>query len=93
MVQLADLFSVPEMDLLCNLTEYLNQNNIDYCPESLFRDVQESVRSIHPKMHKIVAKAPQKYLAFDPLLRRYLNLLKDSEKKLFLITNSPYQFV
>lgn len=42
MAQLADLFSLPEMNLLCNVTEYLRQNNIDYHPESLFRDVKVS---------------------------------------------------
>ncbi len=40
MAQLADLFSLPEMNLLCNVTQYLHQNAIDYHPESLFRDVK-----------------------------------------------------
>ena len=40
MAQLADLFSVPEMSLLCNITEYFMQNNIDYHPDILFRDVK-----------------------------------------------------
>jgi hypothetical protein len=40
MVQLADLFSVPEMSLLCNVAEYFEQNHIDYHPEILFRDVK-----------------------------------------------------
>lgn len=42
MVQLADLFSVPEMSLLCNVTEYFLRNHIDYHPEILFRDVKVS---------------------------------------------------
>ena len=40
MAQLADLFSVPEMSLLCNITEYFVQHNIDYHPDILFRDVK-----------------------------------------------------
>lgn len=40
MVLLADLFSVPEISLLCNVTEYFVQNNIDYHPDILFRDVK-----------------------------------------------------
>lgn len=40
MVQLADLFSLPEMNLLCNVTEFLHQNKIEFCAESLFRDVK-----------------------------------------------------
>ncbi|CAL8095148.1 unnamed protein product [Orchesella dallaii] len=93
MAQLADLFSLPEMNLLCNVTEYLHQNGIDYHPESLFRDVKESVQSIHPVMHQIVSKNPEKYLEFDPFMREYLKTLRDNGKNVFLITNSPYNFV
>lgn len=40
MIQLADLFSVPEMGLLCNVTDYFEKNHFDYHPEILFRDVR-----------------------------------------------------
>lgn len=40
MVQLADLFSVPEMSLLCNIAEYFERNQISYNPEILFNDVK-----------------------------------------------------
>ncbi|CAA9994055.1 unnamed protein product, partial [Nesidiocoris tenuis] len=40
MIQLADLFSVPEMCLLCNVAEYFERSQIDYHPEILFRDVK-----------------------------------------------------
>lgn len=42
MVQLADLFSVPEMTLLCNVADYFEKHQIDYHPEMLFRDVKVS---------------------------------------------------
>lgn len=42
MKQLNDLFSVPEICLLANVTEYFIRNNIPYCPEILFYDVQVS---------------------------------------------------
>lgn len=42
MVQLADMFSVPEMSLLCNIAEYFEKSGIDYHPEILFRDVKVS---------------------------------------------------
>lgn len=42
MVQLADLFSVPEMGLICNVADYFERNHIDYHPEILFRDVKVS---------------------------------------------------
>lgn len=40
MIQLADLFSVPEMTLLCNVSDYFEKHQIDYHPEMLFRDVK-----------------------------------------------------
>lgn len=40
MVQLADLFSVPEMCLLCNVAEYFERNHVAYHPEILFRDIK-----------------------------------------------------
>lgn len=42
MKQLNDLFSVPEVCLLANVTEYFIRNKIPYCPEILFYDVQVS---------------------------------------------------
>lgn len=40
MKQLNDLFSVPEICLLSNVTEYFKNNSINYHPEILFYDVQ-----------------------------------------------------
>lgn len=45
MTQLADLFSVPEMSLLCNITEFFEQNNIHFHPEILFQDVKVKLTS------------------------------------------------
>lgn len=93
MVQLADLFSVPEMTLLCNVTDYFEKNHIDYHPEILFRDVKSSVRSSHPVMHKVVAQNVSDYIEHNKELRDFFNRLKNADKKLFLVTNSPYKFV
>lgn len=92
MVQLADLFSVPEMGLICNVTDYFERNHIDYHPEILFRDVKSSIKKSHPVMHKIVAQNVTEYIeAHD--LKPYFDRLKNANKKLFLVTNSPYPFV
>ncbi|CAH2102437.1 unnamed protein product [Euphydryas editha] len=93
MVHLADLFSVPEMGLLCNVAEYFIRNHIDYHPEILFLDVKNSVQSCHPIMHKIVAQNVEEYIRPNNDLKKYFQLLQESDKKLFLVTNSPYHFV
>uniref|UniRef100_A0A1B6CRG5 5'-nucleotidase domain-containing protein 3 n=1 Tax=Clastoptera arizonana TaxID=38151 RepID=A0A1B6CRG5_9HEMI len=93
MVQLADLFSVPEMSLLCNIAEYFHQHHIDYHPEILFRDVKNSVGSSHPIMHKIIEKDVSQYLEKTPAISEFFDRLVKAGKKLFLVTNSPYKFV
>lgn len=40
LVQFVDLFSVPEISLLCNVAEYFERNQIDYNPELLYADVK-----------------------------------------------------
>ncbi|CAL7943768.1 unnamed protein product [Xylocopa violacea] len=93
MVQLADLFSVPEMGLLCNVTEYFLRNYIDYHPEILFRDVKNSVQSCHPIMHNMVVENVSEYLEQNKDLKRFFDRLKKANKKMFLVTNSPFHFV
>lgn len=93
MVQLADLFSVPEMCLLCQVAEYFERNHIDYHPEILFNDVKNSVQQCHPIMHQIVSQDVEKYIEKHPNLIKYFEKLINANKKLFLVTNSPFHFV
>ena len=75
MIQLADLFSVPEMTLLCNVSDYFEQHQIDYHPEMLFRDVKNSVGSSHPLMHKIVAQNVSEYIQPNPEMELFFKRL------------------
>ncbi|KAL9925287.1 5' nucleotidase C isoform 1-T1 [Glossina fuscipes fuscipes] len=93
MVQLADLFSVPEMCLLCNVAEYFEKNHIDYHPEIMFYDIKSAVQACHPIMHQIVMKDAEAYIEKNENLPKYFEKLLQSGKKLFLVTNSPYSFV
>ncbi|CAG9859172.1 unnamed protein product [Phyllotreta striolata] len=93
MVQLADLFSVPEMCLICNVADYFERNHIDYHPEILFRDIKNSIKNSHPVMHKIVSKNVSEYIESNDKLRPFFDRLIKANKKLFLVTNSPFGFV
>lgn len=93
MQHLNDLFSVPEMTLMSNVTEYFESQHIPYHPEILFWDVRNAVQNIHPVMHGIVEKDVEKYLNQNPDLRKFLERLINGKKRLFLITNSPFSFV
>ncbi|GIY00991.1 5'-nucleotidase domain-containing protein 3, partial [Caerostris extrusa] len=92
--QLNDLFSVPEICLLSNVTEFFEKNNIAYHPEILSYDIQNAVQSIHPVMHKMLnEQSISKFLEKHPDMPKFLNRLKAAGKKMFLITNSPFKFV
>lgn len=93
MVQLADLFSVPEISLLCNVAEYFEREQLNYHPEILFRDVKRSMASCHPVMHGIVAHNVNKYIESNLQLEQFFKRSREANKQLFLVTNSPYHFV
>ena len=44
-------------------------------------------------MHQIVQNKPEDYLEKDPQLELFFNRLINAGKKLFLVTNSPFNFV
>ncbi|SPP74168.1 5'-nucleotidase domain-containing protein 3 [Drosophila guanche] len=93
MVQLADLFSVPEMCLLCNVIEYFERNRIDYNPEIVFHDTRTAMGSCHPIMHGKVMVNTAKYIERNPKLVKFFEKLQNAGKNLFLVTNSPFSFV
>lgn len=44
-------------------------------------------------MHQIVQNKPEEYLEEDPQLQVFFDNLIKAGKKLFLVTNSPFNFV
>lgn len=44
-------------------------------------------------MHSIVSENVREYIHPNPELRKYFERLVKDDKKLFLVTNSPYHFV
>ena len=48
---------------------------------------QDSINIAHPKFHADVALDPSKFLESDPKLKPWLHKLRDSDKRMFLITN------
>lgn len=93
MIQLADLFSVPEMALLSDVSELFQRTGIDYHPEILFRDIRNSIGASHPVMHRKVEENLTEYIDANPRLTEYFERLVKAGKKMFLVTNSPFHFV
>ena len=93
MVQLADIFSKPEMSLIAAVMDYFLENNIEYQPESLYYDVSKCIGLAHATFHTETRSHPHLYLHKDPELKPYLEGLIAAGKRIFLITNSPFETV
>ncbi|XP_003739114.1 5'-nucleotidase domain-containing protein 3-like [Galendromus occidentalis] len=92
--QLNDLFSVPEICLISNVTEYFIKNNVPFNPEILFYDVQNAVASIHPIIHNTLNDSNiGTYLEKYSQLEGFLQRLKANGKGMFIVTNSPFKFL
>jgi len=93
MVQLMDTFAKPEMSLIAGLTDYFQSHHLDYEPESLYHDVAKCIGTAHATFHAETRANPKLYLHKDEELIPYFAMLQESGKKIFLITNSPFETV
>ena len=93
MVQLADIFSKPQMSLLAAMLDYFKLNNIDFEAANLYHDVNQCISTAHSTFHSEIRLNPHLYLHKDPQLEAFLRRLCMGNKKVFLITNSPFETV
>uniref|UniRef100_A0A665UUH2 5'-nucleotidase domain containing 3 n=1 Tax=Echeneis naucrates TaxID=173247 RepID=A0A665UUH2_ECHNA len=95
MKQFMDIFSLPEMTLLSCVNDFFMRHNIDYEPVHLYKDVKEAIRDVHVKgiMYRAVEADIGKYICYGEQSHAVLKKLSEHGKKMFLITNSPFDFV
>uniref|UniRef100_A0A3Q1B0F0 5'-nucleotidase domain containing 3 n=1 Tax=Amphiprion ocellaris TaxID=80972 RepID=A0A3Q1B0F0_AMPOC len=95
MKQFMDIFSLPEMTLLSCVNDFFMKHNIDYEPVHLYKDVKEAIRDVHVKgiMYRAVEADIDKYICYGEQSQAVLKKLSAHGKKMFLITNSPFDFV
>ncbi|XP_015232206.1 PREDICTED: 5'-nucleotidase domain-containing protein 3 [Cyprinodon variegatus] len=95
MKQFMDIFSLPEMTLLSCVNDFFMRHNIDYEPVHLYKDVKEAIRDVHVKgiMYRAVEADIGKYICYGEQSHAVLKKLSAHGKKMFLITNSPFDFV
>ncbi|RKP37685.1 HAD-superfamily hydrolase [Dimargaris cristalligena] len=97
---LNDLFSLPEACLLADVVQYFLDHNIPFHPRYLADDIRGMAQVLHghggigpgPLHQRIMANITD-YLEPNPRIVHYLEKLKGSGKKLFLLTNSSFEFV
>uniref|UniRef100_A0A8C5FMX5 5'-nucleotidase domain-containing protein 3 n=1 Tax=Gadus morhua TaxID=8049 RepID=A0A8C5FMX5_GADMO len=81
--QFMDIFSLPEMTLLSCVNDFFMRHNIDYEPVHLYKDV----------LRFLFVARPDRYICYGEQSHAVLKKLKEDGKKMFLITNSPLDFV
>uniref|UniRef100_A0A8C5F827 5'-nucleotidase domain containing 3 n=1 Tax=Gadus morhua TaxID=8049 RepID=A0A8C5F827_GADMO len=93
--QFMDIFSLPEMTLLSCVNDFFMRHNIDYEPVHLYKDVKAAIRDVHVKgiMYRAVEADIDRYICYGEQSHAVLKKLKEDGKKMFLITNSPLDFV
>ncbi|CAL8261302.1 unnamed protein product [Merluccius merluccius] len=93
--QFMDIFSLPEMTLLSCVNDFFMRHNIDYEPVHLYKDVKAAIRDVHVKgiMYRAVEADIDRYICYGEQSHAVLKKLAEDGKKMFLITNSPLDFV
>jgi HAD superfamily 5'-nucleotidase-like hydrolase len=92
---LNDLFSLAEACLLSDTIEYFDQTGVDYDPRAVVEDIQAAIVETHHsgKMHNAVLDNLDDYITPSPLVRKWLERLKEGGKKLFVSSNSGYLYM
>ena len=88
-------FSLPEICLFANLVDFFDKNpkeGLD--PWQIYEDVRICIDAVHRdgSMKSIIKSDIGKYIEADPLLSRTLHKLRSAGKKLFVLTNSMWDY-
>lgn len=98
--QLNDIYSVPEATMLADIIQYFTNNNIPFHPRYLAEDIRTAAEYIHKgdgisrsPLHTAIMNNIDMYLDRAPELLSILQALKNEGKRLFLLTNSGYDYI
>lgn len=93
--QRLDSFSKAFLSLLTNVIDYFMQERIEFNPSYMYHDVHEAIGRVYSSgiLHQTIVGDLDRYLPKRKGLETYFNRLLSQNKKLFLITNSPFPFV
>ncbi|XP_064778689.1 5'-nucleotidase domain-containing protein 2-like [Oncorhynchus masou masou] len=82
-----NIFSIPEMTLLCVANDFFISNDIEYDPEHLIKDVSEAIGMVHIKgyMYKWIMQDLEKYILRGDEPYAFLQCLISHGKKVFLM--------
>ncbi|PIA37021.1 hypothetical protein AQUCO_03100046v1 [Aquilegia coerulea] len=95
LVGLMDFFCFSEACLLADIVQQFVDAKLQFDASYIYQDVKRAIQHVHQSglVHRGILSDPQRYLLKNGQILRFLEMLKDKGKKLFLLTNSPYYFV
>ncbi|KAJ8750715.1 hypothetical protein K2173_015896 [Erythroxylum novogranatense] len=95
LVGLMDFFCFSEACLIADMVQYFVDAKLDFDTSCIYEDVNLAIQYVHKSglVHKGILSNPDRYLVKNGQVFRFLRMLRDKGKKLFLMTNSPYYFV
>ncbi|XP_027331909.1 5'-nucleotidase domain-containing protein DDB_G0275467 isoform X2 [Abrus precatorius] len=95
LVGLMDFFCFSEACLLADIVQYFVDAKLEFDTSYIYEDVIRAIDHVHRSglVHRGILADPQRYLVKNGKILRFLKMLRERGKKLFLLTNSPYFFV
>ncbi|XVE71723.1 hypothetical protein DITRI_Ditri10aG0174500 [Diplodiscus trichospermus] len=92
LVGLMDFFCFSEACLIADMVQYFVDAKLEFDACYIYEDVNRAIQHVHRSglVHRGILSDPHRYLG---QLLRFLRMLKEKGKKIFLLTNSPYSFV
>ncbi|XP_010323221.2 uncharacterized protein [Solanum lycopersicum] len=95
LVCLMDFFCFSEACLIADIVQHFVDAKLEFDARYVYEDVNRAIQYVHNSglVHRGILADPPRYLVKNDQLLRFLRMLKDKGKKLFLLTNSPFYFV
>ncbi|XP_058113943.1 uncharacterized protein LOC131256879 isoform X2 [Magnolia sinica] len=95
LVGLMDCFCFSEACLIADIVQHFVNAKLDFDASYVYQDVNQAIQHVHQTglVHTGILSNPRRYLMKNGQVLRFLRMLRERGKKLFLLTNSPYYFV
>ena len=94
-IPVPDMFALAEGCLLSDAMQLADDLGIPHDPYWIHEDVRRAIEHTHTSglMHGAIKQNVEKYIRPNPDLRKFLERAAGAKKRLFLLTNSPLDFV
>ncbi|KAJ6731663.1 hypothetical protein OIU79_002902 [Salix purpurea] len=95
LVGLMDFFCFSEACLLADVVQHFVDAKLEFDATYIYEDVDRAIQHVHRSglVHRGILSDPYRYLVKNGQVLRFLTMLREKGKKIFLLTNSPYNFV